>query len=193
MFDYYEKLYDKQFAHGMDQAVQVFGDVVTQEGRLLAFPNVFQHRVSSFELKDKTKPGHRRFIALWLVNPKLRVISTANVPPQQFDWWFGAVTGGMKGAVPPEVMQLMLEKKSGGALTEDEAEMVNRLTGESKTRSLPPEILEMVRNKEIGAGALGGLMTVDEAREHRIKLMDERSQFQQESERQWRTFSFCEH
>jgi hypothetical protein len=38
-------------------------------------------------LKDPAKPGHRRFIALWLVDPNVRIISTANVPPQQLNWW----------------------------------------------------------------------------------------------------------
>ncbi|RSM06593.1 hypothetical protein CDV31_009022 [Fusarium ambrosium] len=66
--------------------LQNYGRVETREGRLLAFPNVFHHRVTPFELADKTKPGHRRFIALWLVDPFMRVISTANVPPQQEEW-----------------------------------------------------------------------------------------------------------
>lgn len=195
MYDYYEKLYDKRLGIDEDQAVQYFGDVVTQQGRLLAFPNVYQHRVSGFELKDKTKPGHRRFIALWLVNPTVRVISTANVPPQQFDWWYEALVGGSvkKGEIPPEVMQLVLDKKSGGTLEEGEAAVVNKLTAESKTSRLPPEILEMVRKDGADGGALEGLMTVEEAKEHRIKLMDERSQFHEKSEQEWRSFSFCEH
>ncbi|KAF5665542.1 hypothetical protein FDENT_12561 [Fusarium denticulatum] len=95
--------------------VQAYGDVDTPEGRLLAFPNVFQHRVSSFKLQDPTKPGHRRFIALWLVDPHRRILSTANLPPQQRDWWTGS------GEVP------------------------------------------------------SGLMDVEEARAHRLKLMDERT------------------
>ncbi|CAJ2504217.1 Uu.00g116110.m01.CDS01 [Anthostomella pinea] len=70
----------------MGTCLQNYGSVETREGRLIAFPNVFQHRVSSFRLQDATKPGHRRFIVLWLVDPNLRVISTANVPPQQLDW-----------------------------------------------------------------------------------------------------------
>lgn len=64
-------------------SVQNYGSVKTPKGRLLAFPNTFHHRVSSFRLADPTKPGHRRFIALWLVDPHCPTISTANVPPQQ--------------------------------------------------------------------------------------------------------------
>ncbi|RBR19396.1 hypothetical protein FVER53590_29371 [Fusarium verticillioides] len=65
--------------------VQSYGDVDTPGSRLLAFPNVFQHRVSSFKLQDPIKPGHRRFIALWLVDPHRRILSAANVPPRQKD------------------------------------------------------------------------------------------------------------
>lgn len=67
--------------------VQEIGRVVTREGRLLAFPNVFQHRVDPFKLQDRSKPGHRKILALFLVDPHCHIISTANVPPQQKDWW----------------------------------------------------------------------------------------------------------
>lgn len=39
------------------------------------------------KLQDPTRPGHRRFLALWLVDPHTRIVSTANVPPQQRAWW----------------------------------------------------------------------------------------------------------
>ena len=68
-------------------AIQTLGEVLTRQGRLLAFPNVHQHRVSSFKLKDPSKPGHRKILALFLVDPYIRTISTANVPPQQQEWW----------------------------------------------------------------------------------------------------------
>lgn len=57
------------------------------EGRLLTFPNILQHQVQPFSLQDPTKPGHRKILALFLVDPGIRIISTANVPPQQRDWW----------------------------------------------------------------------------------------------------------
>ncbi|KAJ6184217.1 hypothetical protein N7519_005518 [Penicillium mononematosum] len=56
-------------------------------GRLLTFPNTLQHRVSPFSLADNTKPGHRKILALFLVDPNLRIISSANVPPQDELWW----------------------------------------------------------------------------------------------------------
>ncbi|KAG8740256.1 hypothetical protein FRC10_004556 [Ceratobasidium sp. 414] len=44
--------------------------------RTIAFPNLYQHKVSPFELKDKTKPGHRKIVALFLVDPALHRPST---------------------------------------------------------------------------------------------------------------------
>ena len=43
---------------------------------LLAFPNVVQHRVSPFRLADPTRPGHRKLLALFLVDPHIRILST---------------------------------------------------------------------------------------------------------------------
>lgn len=76
-----------------EAAIQHLGSVSTPQGRLLAFPNTLQHKVEPFELVDKTRPGHRRFLALWLVDPHYRICSTRNVPPQQQDWWAGGVGG----------------------------------------------------------------------------------------------------
>lgn len=165
--------------------IQNYGSVNTPEGRLLAFPNVFQHRVSPFELFDKTKPGHRRFIALWLVDPHQRIISTANVPPQQQDWWaesiFGASTNEQKAAVeklPAEMVQLLREKG------------VELPSGDEKGAIVPNEVLELVR-KEFNLG----LLSTQEAKEHRLALMAERTSHQVDAEKQWldASYSFCEH
>ncbi|KAF5656133.1 WD40 repeat 2 [Fusarium heterosporum] len=67
--------------------IQSVGSVLTKEGRALFFPNVFQHHLGSFKLADPTRPGHRKILALFLVDPAIPVISTSNVPPQQKDWW----------------------------------------------------------------------------------------------------------
>ncbi|RJE26931.1 hypothetical protein PHISCL_00738 [Aspergillus sclerotialis] len=66
---------------------QLLGNVSTREGRLLTFPNTLQHRVSPFSLADRSKPGHRKILAFFLVSPDLRIISSANIPPQRRDWW----------------------------------------------------------------------------------------------------------
>ncbi|TFK71012.1 hypothetical protein BDN72DRAFT_870138 [Pluteus cervinus] len=67
--------------------IQEIGSIETRQGRLITFPNIFQHQVQPFKLADPTKPGHRKIIALFLVDPTIKIISTANVPCQQKDWW----------------------------------------------------------------------------------------------------------
>ncbi|MFH7599240.1 DUF4246 domain-containing protein [Streptomyces racemochromogenes] len=66
-----------------DALNQVLGSVPTPAGRCLAFPNVLQHRVDGFRLADPTRPGHRKILAFFLVDPTERIVSTSDVPPQQ--------------------------------------------------------------------------------------------------------------
>ncbi|MET9348434.1 DUF4246 domain-containing protein [Streptomyces termitum] len=66
-----------------DALNQVLGSVPTPEGRCLAFPNVLQHRVEPFRLADPGRPGHRKILAFFLVDPARRIVSTSDVPPQQ--------------------------------------------------------------------------------------------------------------
>ncbi|MFC0842610.1 DUF4246 domain-containing protein [Streptomyces noboritoensis] len=66
-----------------DALNQILGSTSTPAGRCLAFPNVLQHCVGSFRLADTTRPGHRKILAFFLVDPSARIVSTANVPPQQ--------------------------------------------------------------------------------------------------------------
>ena len=79
---------ERMFAVTQDgPAIQPLGRVLTHPHRALAFPNTLQHRVSPFSLADATKPGHRKILALFLVDPHTRILSTSNVPPQRRDWW----------------------------------------------------------------------------------------------------------
>ncbi|MFE2297688.1 DUF4246 domain-containing protein [Streptomyces sp. NPDC059445] len=66
-----------------DALNQVLGSASTPAGRCLAFPNILQHRVGSFRLTDDTRPGHRKILAFFLVDPSETIVSTSDVPPQQ--------------------------------------------------------------------------------------------------------------
>ncbi|MFJ6793720.1 DUF4246 domain-containing protein [Streptomyces sp. NPDC091268] len=66
-----------------DALNQSMGSVATPAGRFLAFPNILQHRVDSFRLTDPSRPGHRKILAFFLVDPSERIVSTSDVPPQQ--------------------------------------------------------------------------------------------------------------
>ncbi|KAJ1644474.1 hypothetical protein LPJ64_003840, partial [Coemansia asiatica] len=66
---------------------QEIGGIRSKKGRCLVFPNIYQHQVSGFELADKTKPGHRKILAFFFIDPSTRIPSTEIVPPQQQEWW----------------------------------------------------------------------------------------------------------
>jgi hypothetical protein len=99
---------------------------------LLVFPNIYQHRVGTFNLKDPSKPGHRKILVFFLVDPTQRIISTATVLPQNVAW--------------------------------RDSELMNKVVDD-----LPLEVAEMI-TKQIGFE-----MTLEEAKEHRLTLMEERS------------------
>ncbi|KAF2019444.1 hypothetical protein BU24DRAFT_419067 [Aaosphaeria arxii CBS 175.79] len=189
-YHWLEQIYGTSLGGGSAPCLQNYGEVVTKQGRLLAFPNVFQHRVSPFELKDKTKPGHRRFIALWLVDPNKRIISTANVPPQQMDWWFDEAFGLDSAAreaslakLPAEIRALLAEKEDRAGSTNVDTQGV-----------LPNEVMDIVRERfRAENGALP--MSRREAEEHRLKLMEVRTANNKSASDWWRkhSHSFCEH
>ena len=127
---------------------------MTSEGRLLAFPNVVQHRVSRFRLADPARPGHRKILALFLVDPYVRILSTASVPPQQKSWW------------------------------------AERIRENEKLSSLPTELVDHVID-DVAEFPI----SLEEAKEIRLRLMEERKAFvgEVEAQIQDRPFSFCEH
>lgn len=65
---------------------QVLGNLVAKNGRCVVFPNIYQHRVAPFKLEDATRPGFRKILCFFLVDPTVKIISTNNVLPQQPDW-----------------------------------------------------------------------------------------------------------
>ncbi|MFJ3912898.1 DUF4246 domain-containing protein [Streptomyces vinaceus] len=66
-----------------DALNQMLGSTATPAGRCLAFPNILQHRVGPFRLADGGRPGHRKILAFFLVDPGQEIVSTSDVPPQQ--------------------------------------------------------------------------------------------------------------
>ncbi|THC93468.1 hypothetical protein EYZ11_007053 [Aspergillus tanneri] len=135
---------------------QDLGKVSCREGRIITFPNILQHRVSPFQLAEPSRPGHRKIIALFLVDPHIRIISTANVPPQRADWWEGTL----------DVRKDLL------------------------SRRLPVELQKMVLQQMDNFP-----ITMDEAKELRLELMEERSVFStaQNDEFNDGDFGLCEH
>ncbi|KAJ2505387.1 hypothetical protein GGI11_007032, partial [Coemansia sp. RSA 2049] len=69
------------------QMIQNIGQIEAKNGRCVVFPNVYQHRINGFKLADPTKPGHRKILGFFFIDPSTRIPSTEIVPPQQQDWW----------------------------------------------------------------------------------------------------------
>lgn len=120
-------------------AQQILGTVEVPHGRLIAFPNVMQHRVEGFRLLDSARPGRRRWLKLHLVDPHYRVCSTRNVPPQQFDWWYEAGLGTIDWArweIPAEVVQEIETLVGEFPVTRDDAEEVKEKIREERRRKV---------------------------------------------------------
>ncbi len=137
--------------------VQDVGKIETKQGRLLTFPNILQHQVQPFELADPTKPGHRKILALFLVDPNVKVISTANVPCQRLDWWKEAIQNSPKKGYQVKIPM-----------------------------ELQDHIINDVEDFPI---------SMKEAKELRLKLMDERSSFQTTQNNVFHSemFNLCEY
>lgn len=79
--------------------------------------------------------------------------------------------------MPPELFQLLLEKGLAKIIGPTE-ELIKSTSG----NRLPPEIMDMIRREPLGTD---GLMTAQEAREHRLALMAERAEFLAKNKREW--------
>lgn len=84
---------------------QELGAVNTNNDRILAFPNVFQHQVQSFTLVDKQRPGHRNILVFFLCDTAAQVESSAAILPLQRDWW-----GTEDSIIPPNGTSLTLDE-----------------------------------------------------------------------------------
>lgn len=95
---------------------QDLGPVPFPSGRLLTYPNVFQRQRSGLSLVDKSKPGYCKTLFLYLVDPHIRIISTANVPPQRADWRKedrAAFIGRFLRSRLPVELAVMIERELG--------------------------------------------------------------------------------
>lgn len=142
--------------------------------------------MSPFRLVNPNQPGHRRFITLWLVDPTQRIISTANVPPQQRSWWAESV-------LRDKTKAQTLSKRPSDLLVslQDQARSAD---GTPTDKTLPQELVEMVQ-EVIDADSDALPTSMEEAIEHRAALMNERSTFVADVEFGWETatYNFCEH
>lgn len=84
--------------------VQEIGGIECCQGRIVTWPNTMQHN-TIIKLKDPSKEGHVHSVNFLLIDPNIRIISTANVPPQRLDWKHEAEKA------PVDITHLSLEEK----------------------------------------------------------------------------------
>lgn len=71
-----------------DKLTTSTGSVEAKKGRVVIFPNVFQHQVQPFELIDKSNKGYRKILCFFLVDPYNKIVrTTADIVPQQVEWY----------------------------------------------------------------------------------------------------------
>ena len=105
-------------------SVQGVGDVITKTHRCVAFPNLYQHQVQPFRLEDPTKPGHRKILVFFLVDPTRKVLSATDVAPQQREWVTDAMrSAGLESAFATLPLELltMISDETEGTMTRLEA------------------------------------------------------------------------
>jgi len=105
--------------------VQGIGEVITKTHRCVAFPNLYQHQVQPFRLEDSTKPGHRKILVFFLVDPTQKVPSATDVPPQQGEWVIEAMRHADRSSafskLPLEILT-MISSENKWVMARSEAE-----------------------------------------------------------------------
>ncbi|CAA7268051.1 unnamed protein product [Cyclocybe aegerita] len=117
-----------------DSCHQYIGEVPVRPGLSLVFPNIYQHRQTSFELRDPSKQGHITVIRFFLVDPEIRpIVSTSVVAPQQKDWIHKALDDNLDKRLPNEVIEKILNNVEG-LMDESEADSYKKELLEARKR-----------------------------------------------------------
>ncbi|KAJ1880298.1 hypothetical protein LPJ57_002332 [Coemansia sp. RSA 486] len=80
-----------------DDYVQFAGSINAIKGRLVCYPNVY-------EQDGHYSSGSIKKLTMYFIDPAVRIVSTAIIPPQQKDWWTKTVS-----SVPSRISKLPLE------------------------------------------------------------------------------------
>ncbi|KAJ2704127.1 hypothetical protein FB645_003550 [Coemansia sp. IMI 203386] len=91
-------LFEASTGDKAESYTQPAGEIDPKQGRLICYPNVYKQS-NRFCPSDSLKS-----LTIYFVDPSVRIVSTAIVPPQQKDWWAKTVS-----SVPSRVSKLPLE------------------------------------------------------------------------------------
>ncbi|CAI5459588.1 unnamed protein product [Closterium sp. Yama58-4] len=190
---------------------QPLGSVRTDIPNLcLAFPNHFHHRVAPFELQDKTRAGHRKILVFFLVDPRVAIVSTARVPPQQLSWHRRELErkGHPCSVLPGLALDLIAKGvggEEGGGDSGEEGKGESSGVERGGVEGRVDEGGDRGEGQGVGEGSRGvdgesrdgrgAAMTMEEARRYREALMEERKALVQLANEELfeRPFSLCEH
>ncbi|KAG5643500.1 hypothetical protein DXG03_000741 [Asterophora parasitica] len=105
-----------------DACHQYIGARALTPGLAIAFPNLYQHRLSPFALVDPSLSGRLGVLRFWLVDPEIwPVVSTGVVAPQQMGWIREAVGESLGQWLPVELVEQVMSEVEG-LMGKEEAE-----------------------------------------------------------------------
>ena len=111
------------------------GTVETRGNRCIAFPNILMHQLSPFRLTDDTKPGYRKILVFFLIDPAIPILSSSQIPPQQSEWISNIYFILFRGIFPNEIIARIVSFLHL-PMTFEEAEVVRiKLMDERKANS----------------------------------------------------------
>ncbi|XP_035707763.1 uncharacterized protein LOC110849832 [Folsomia candida] len=134
--------------------------IETVPGRSVVFKNSVSHRVAPFELDDPDKPGHRKILGFFLVDPGAQILSSARVPCQQWTRYLGQVKAVLAHLLPPEIVELVVSflRRGDQYLDTEEAkrlqgemrdERKKRLAGTYRTRKQELELKKLIARRKL--------------------------------------------
>ncbi|KAK7464477.1 hypothetical protein VKT23_006647 [Stygiomarasmius scandens] len=104
-----------------DSCHQYIGSVPIRTGLSVAFPNIYQHRHTPFQLADPTKEGRISMVSFFLIDPDIPpILSTSNVAPQQKEWIRQALDEWLDERIPSELIDRIMEEVES-VLSEEES------------------------------------------------------------------------
>jgi len=105
-----------------DSCNQFLGSVPVQPGLCIAFPNIYQHRLADVQLQDPNKLGRLSVLSFLLVDPEVPpILSTSDVPPQQWTWVRDALEESLDERLPSELVQKIVNE-ANFLLSDEEAD-----------------------------------------------------------------------
>ncbi|KAK6504313.1 hypothetical protein TWF506_002516 [Arthrobotrys conoides] len=98
--------------------------VKTKENRAIVYPNFYEHRIPSFTLTDKTKPGHSKMLIFHYCDPcELHGLpTTKEIYPQQPHVFESRLRSSKLGNLPEEIFSQIINYLQIATISRKEAE-----------------------------------------------------------------------